>query len=318
MPSLITGGSGIIGSEIAHRLTEAGEEVVLFSRTSKTERIEDIRDKVKWVRGDLGIAAHVFNAIKDNKISDVYHLGAMLTFASEDDPHESFQTNVLGTMHLLEAARLFGVRRVMFASSIGTYGLEIGETVSDQTIQRPASFYGICKLYCEGLGRYYRNRYSLDFRCIRYPAVVAPGVRTPGHWIPPMIEDSVLGKPHDSLVSGDATAWILSLKDAAKAACQILKAPKENIKMVNYNVAGCIPAVKAEEIAATITKLNSTAVIRFRQDKNGLRTFRRYSGNFDDSCARREWGWKPDHDTIDRIVQSFIIDLQRNLNWKDR
>jgi threonine 3-dehydrogenase len=164
MPSLITGGSGIIGSRLAHLLVEAGEEVVLFSRGLKKERIEAIQNRVKWVQGDLRVAAHVFNAVKDNRITDIYHMGAMLTFASENDPHGSFQTNVLGTMHVMEAARLFGVQRILFTSSIGTFGLEMGEIVTDTTIQRPVLFYGIGKLYGEGLGRYYHNRYGLDFR----------------------------------------------------------------------------------------------------------------------------------------------------------
>jgi threonine 3-dehydrogenase len=312
MTSLITGGSGIIGSRLAHLLGEAGEDVVLFSRTWKAERVEDIQHKVKWARGDLGIAAHVMDVVKENSITDIYHLGAMLTFASENDPHGSFQTNVLGTIHVMEAARLFGVRRIMFASSMGTFGLETGDTVSDTTIQRPVVFYGIGKLYCEGLGRYYRRKYGLDFRCVRYPAVVGPGVKAPGHWIPPMIEDAVLGKPHDSLISANATSWIISLQDAAKAAFKIMKAPKENIKMVNYNVTGCIRAIRAEEIATILKRLIPDAVIRFRQDTGDLNAFRGYSGNYDDSYARKEWGWKADHFTADHIVESFIHDMKSN------
>jgi threonine 3-dehydrogenase len=310
MTSLITGGSGIIGSRLAHLLVEAGEEVVLFSRTLMAERIEDIKSDVRWVPGDLGIAAHVLNAVKDNRVTDIYHMGAMLTFASEKDPHGSFQTNVLGTIHVMEAARLFRVQKIMFASSIGTFGLEIGKTVSDTTIQRPVVFYGIGKLYCEGLGRYYRKRYGLDFRCIRYPAVIGPSVKAAGHWIPPMIEDALLGKPHDSFISGNATSWIISLQDAAKAAFMILKASRENITMVNYNVAGCISAIKAAQIAAILKKLNPDAVIHFRQDTDCPDAFRGYTGNFDDSSARREWGWKPDHFTADLIVESFIHDMQ--------
>jgi nucleoside-diphosphate-sugar epimerase len=311
MPSLITGGSGIIGSEVAHSLVQSGEEVVLFGRTLKASRIADIKDKVKFAHGDLGLAAHVFNAIKDHKITDIYHLGAMLTFASENDPHGSFQTNVLGTINVIEAARLLGVKRIMFASSIATFGLETGETVSDITIQRPVVFYGISKLYCEGLGRYYRNKYGLDFRCVRYPAVVGPGVNTAGHWIPPMMEDAIQGKPHDSLVSGNATSWVISLKDAARAARMVLQAPKDCIKMVNYNVAGCNQSIKAEEIVTVIMRRYPDAVIRFKQDQNNSSAFKGYSGNYDDSYARKEWGWKPDHFTIDLIFKSFIRDIRR-------
>jgi threonine 3-dehydrogenase len=189
--------------------------------------------------------------------------------------------------------------------------LETGETVSDITIQRPVVFYGISKLYCEGLGRYYRNKYGLDFRCVRYPAVVGPGVNTAGHWIPPMMEDAIQGKPHDSLVSGNATSWVISLKDAARAARMVLQAPKDCIKMVNYNVAGCNQSIKAEEIVTVIMRRYPDAVIRFKQDQNNSSAFKGYSGNYDDSYARKEWGWKPDHFTIDLIFKSFIRDIRR-------
>jgi nucleoside-diphosphate-sugar epimerase len=312
MPSLITGGSGTLGSELARLLVNAGEEVVLFSRTMDTKRIKGIADKVKCVKGDLQIAAHVTNAIKDNRITDIYHIGATLAYASEHDPSASFQTNVIGTINILEAARKSNARNIMFASSIATFGLELDKIVSDITIQRPVFFYGIGKLYCEGIGRYYRNRYGLDFRSVRYGAIVSPGVKTPGHWIPPMIEDAVLGVPHISPVSSNASNWIISIKDAAKAAHIIMKAPQKRIKMVNYNVAGCTAAIKAKEVATAIKKRIPDAIIHFNNDPNKRSTKSGYSGNLDDHYARREWNWKPDHDTIDLIVEAFIENMEEN------
>ncbi len=312
MPTLITGGTGVIGSELARLLVDAGEEVVIFSRTMNTQRIKDILNKVKCVKGDLGINAHVFNVVKENKISDIYHLGAMLTVASESDHNASFQTNVLGTINVMEAARMFGVRRMVFTSSIGTYGLEIGKTVTDTTIQRPTAFYGIGKLYCEGLGRYYRNKYGIEFRSIRYAAVVGPGVKTPGHWIPPMIEDAVLGKRHDSAVTKNTASWIISTKDAAKAAHMIMNAPEKNIEMVNYNVSGCVYAAGAEEIAVAVKKYIPEADINFKQDPNNLYASFGHSGDMDDSYARKEWAWKPDHGTVGLIVEAFINEMKSN------
>ena len=210
----------------------------------------------------------------------------------------------------MEAARLFEVKRVMFTSSIASFGLEIGEMVTDTTIQRPTVMYGIGKLYCEGLGRFYRNKYGIDFRSIRYPAVVGPSVKTPGQWVPPMIEDAVLGKPHDSLVTEDTGTWMMSLGDAARAAYMVLQAPKENIKMVNYNVTGPNYAVSAREIGEAIKKYIPDAVIRFKQGQSDAGAHSGHHGRFDDSYARREWGWKPEHSTVDQIVEAFIKDMR--------
>lgn len=104
MAKLITGGTGYIGSEVARLLAEWGEEVVLFDITINRYRVEDIEDKVKIVQGDLGNFSQVFNVIKDNNISEIYHTGSMLTRMSELNPRASFQANVIGSYNVLEAA----------------------------------------------------------------------------------------------------------------------------------------------------------------------------------------------------------------------
>ena len=70
--------------------------------------------------------------VKENNVKGIFHLGAMLSLPSEDNPWASYQTNVAGTMHVLEAARLFDVERMVFASSGGTYGLGTGDIITDE------------------------------------------------------------------------------------------------------------------------------------------------------------------------------------------
>jgi nucleoside-diphosphate-sugar epimerase len=238
----------------------------------------------------------------------------MLTAVSEQDPWGSFNTNVVGTRNVLEAARLFKVKKMMFTSSVGTFGLETGETISDTTLQRPTGIYGIGKLYCEGLGRYYRQHCGLDFRAVRFAAVVGTGVQTPGHWVPPMIEDAVLGKPHVCSVTENNRTWMISRRDAARAAYMILQAPKEDIKMVNYNVSGPVQTVSAGEVAAAIKKYIPEANITFQKGQNLAGAHEGHLGkNFDDSCARQEWNWNPEHPDVDHIVSAFIKEMRKDL-----
>ena len=105
MAKLITGGTGYIGSELARILANRGEDVVLFDIAINRYRIKDIENQVKIVRGDVSNASQVNNVVKDNHVTEVYHLGAMLTYASENDPWASFQSNVIGTYNVLEACR---------------------------------------------------------------------------------------------------------------------------------------------------------------------------------------------------------------------
>ena len=125
MARLITGGTGYVAAELAHILVERGEKVVLFDIHINRYRIEDIESRVRIVQGDLGNLSEVLNVVKDNDISDIYHMGAILAFASDANPWASFRSNVIGTYNILEAARLSNVQKVMFTSTFGTFGLQM-------------------------------------------------------------------------------------------------------------------------------------------------------------------------------------------------
>ena len=314
MAKLITGGTGYVGAELAHLLVEQGKEVVLFDININQCHIEDIRKDVKMVQGDLGNFSEVLNAVKDNHITEIYHIGSMLTWASESNPWASFRSNVIGTYNVLEAARLFGVEKMMFTSTFGTFGLQMEEITTDLSIQRPQTMYGCGKLYGEGLGRYYRNKFNLDFRSIRYALMIGPNVRTAGHWVPAMVEDSILGRPHEAKYAlPDSPASLIYVKDAARAAYLVLEAPKENIKMVNYNVAGIPQIVTAGEIEIALKKRYPNTQITYNDDQF-LPALKAQSVMkvFDDSYARKEWGWNPRYNTLETIIDAFEKDLKEH------
>ncbi len=137
MSVLVTGGAGLIGAEVVRVLLERGtEEVFVFSRNPSVQRLGDLARQVEVLRGDVGIYSHVFDAVKASRPDTLYHLGAMLSIPSDADPASAFQTNAAGTFHVLEAARLFDVRQVVFASSMGVYGTGIqADETDDFTLQ---------------------------------------------------------------------------------------------------------------------------------------------------------------------------------------
>ena len=182
MAILVTGGTGFNGAEVVRLLLKEGEErVVVFHVSPSMKRLDDVADQVEVVRGDLGNFSHILNVVKRTRPNAIFHLGAMTSVPSDADPAAAMQTNVMGTFHVLEAARLYEVPQVLFSSSIGTYGLDIRENViDDYTLQRPEIFYGATKLFGEHMGLFYRREYGLDFRGLRYPSIVGPGVRALG------------------------------------------------------------------------------------------------------------------------------------------
>ena len=315
MAKLITGGTGYIGAELARILVNRGEEVVLFDIAINRYRIEAIENKVKMVHGDLDNLSEVLNVVKDNNITEIYHLGSMLTYMSEINPWASIRTNVIGTHNVLEAARLFGVKKMMFTSTLGTFGLLMNEALTDISIQRPTSVYGCGKLYIEGLGRFYRSKFGLDFRSIRIAHMIGPNVRTPGHWAPPMIEDAILGKPNECIYGiPESVISMIYVRDAARAADMVLQAPKENIKMVNYNVAGIPAAVTAKELETALMRRFPKTKVTYKPDTTRETLHKRYTVMkiFDDSYARKEWGWKPQYMTPEAIIDIFEKDLKEN------
>ena len=313
MSILITGGTGFIGVGLAHKLVERGEKLVLFDVAPRSERVADIKGKVKVLQGDLKVWPEVMNAVMENNVEGIFHLGSMLSLPSEENPWASFQTNVAGTMYVLEAARLFGVKRMVFASTAATYGLGTGEVITDDTLQRPITMYGAGKLYGELLGRFYRRKFGFDFRALRYCAVMGPGVKTIAvtqfySW---MVENAALGRPYECFASEDAAIPVTYFKDAIRAIEMLYYAPKEQIKTVCYNISGVSPAQSAKELEMAIKKIIAEAKITYKPDPITTEFFRSQSMRvIDDSQAREEWGWQPSYTDFEKLVKDFVQEVR--------
>ncbi len=310
MPRLITGGTGYIAAQLAHLLVAEGEHPVLFDVSPNRSAIADVEKAVTIVRGDLGSYAEVLNAVKSNGITEIYHLGSMLTGASEENPWAAFHANVIGTYNVLEAARIFGVKKIMFTSTLGTYGIGFGDVIDDETLQRPITMYGCGKLYGEGLGRFYNKKFGLDFRSVRFAYMIGWGVRTPNHWAPPMIEDAVLGRNHECIYATPETAVsMIHVRDAALACKMVLEGPAGNIKTMNYNVTGVPQHVSARDMEGLLRRRYPGFKVSYRTAPlPGVLEQNRMYGRvkrFDDSRARDEWGWKPQYGTVEGIVEAM-------------
>jgi threonine 3-dehydrogenase len=314
MSKLITGGTGFLGSQLAHLLVDRGEDIALFDVDLNWSRIKDIKDKIKVIQGNLGNWAEVLNLVKEYRPEGIYHLGSMLSLPSQANPWASFQANVCGTMHVLEAARLFGVEKVVFTSSVGTYGLGLPPVITDDTLQRPTSMYGCGKLYCELLGRFYRTRFGIDFRAFRAPTLVGPGVRTPGavQYVSLMLECAAIGKPYECYVTKETKfSPPMYFKDAVRALDMLYLAPKENIKTISYNIAGLRESKTAKDLEEAIKKHLPEFSLKYKPDKEAVEYNKKYETwkLFDDTRAREEWGWHPLYEDLDSIIEDYINEV---------
>jgi threonine 3-dehydrogenase len=296
---LVTGGAGFLGRALVRALAGRGDEVLSFDLSP----VETPQGKVETVRGDLSAWSDVLSAVASFRPERVFHCGALLSAVAEADVLRAVRTNADGTFHVLEACRLFGVRRVLLTSTIATYGADAGDPVPEGAPQRPETIYGVTKVYAERLGEYYARRYSLDFRGIRFPSIVGPGRSATGlsAYTSTMIEEPALGRPYTVPVAERSAIPIVYVEDAVRALLELDGAapPPRCV----YNLAGISPT--AGEIAGAVIQALPGARVRFDPDPAAQAVVDSWPRAIDDAPARAEWGWRPVAD-LDDLVARFV------------
>lgn len=175
MKVLVTGGGGFIGSHLVEALLEAGHAVRVLDNfsTGKRENLKAFAGRLEIVEGDIRDARSASAAAQGREA--VCHLAALPSVPrSFRDPFASFSVNAGGTVKVLEAARLSGVRRFVYSSSSSVYGDAEGETKSEDMEPRPLSPYAASKLSGESMCRLYRRIHGTETVCLRYFNVFGP------------------------------------------------------------------------------------------------------------------------------------------------
>ena len=303
MEILITGGSGFIGAALTRKFLARGEKVVVFDRAILPDRFGTDTSGLATVQGDLSNLSEVMNAVKDLEVTSIVHLGAMLSMPSDANPWAAYQVNANGTMHVLEAARLLDVRKVVFSSSNAVYGASRG-AINDDTIRKPGSMYGITKLFGEHLGLFYHRKFGLDFRAIRFCVIIGLGAKTKhmSQYMAWMIEQSLEGEPFEVWVTEDTNNPWLYHKDAVTALARLHDEPADHIKTRVYNMAGT--ASNARDFVAKVSEHIQNARISFNPDPEAVALLGKGIESVDESAARAEWGWGIDYG-IDEMIEDM-------------
>jgi len=189
MNFLVTGGAGFIGSHVCERLLGAGHAVWAFDDLNnfydpaiKERNVEVLRalgKKFTFVRGDLTNREELDALFGGVKFEQVIHLAARAGVRpSLQEPALYQRVNVEGTVHLLEAARARGVKKMTIASSSSVYGVNAKVPFSEaDPIFSAISPYAASKLACEALGHVYHHIYGMDVAMLRFFTVYGPRQR---------------------------------------------------------------------------------------------------------------------------------------------
>ncbi len=172
---LVTGGAGFIGSNIAEKLVELGEEVVVFDNlsTGHERNIEHFRQDIKFVKGDIRNDSEVRMAL--DGVDYVLHQAALASVPrSIDDPVLVNEVNVGGTLTVLEESRHAGVKSVVYAASSSAYGDSEVLPKKEDMLPAPLSPYAVSKLVGEHYCSVYSKVYGMPTVSVRYFNVFGP------------------------------------------------------------------------------------------------------------------------------------------------
>lgn len=168
MKCLILGGGGFLGSHLSDALVALGYAVRIFDRPNLLRyRVFQPGEPVEWVEGDFVNREHVARAVAGCEV--VYHLiSTTLPRSSNENPIYDVETNLVGTLHLLEAAQKNKVKKIIFASSGGTvYGIPQFVPIKESHPTEPICSYGIGKLAIEKYLSLFHLLHGMDYCVLR-------------------------------------------------------------------------------------------------------------------------------------------------------
>jgi nucleoside-diphosphate-sugar epimerase len=306
--NLVTGGLGFLGSYLVRRLVDMGEAVVALDVSNNTTLVQDVLERIKVIRSDFSDWTAVAEIVRENKVNSIFHVGAIVPPVAEQTILTTFRINVQGTINVLETARLFDVSSVIYASTIGVYGADAPAVVGDDFIQRPSHIYGMSKSCSERLGEQYYRRYNVNFRGLRFSAIIGPGRRRKG---PAGFCDRAIGEPlcgRGYSIDVEPTTCLSTavyVKDAVDGLIALREADEGSLTRRMYNNHGL--SIVAGELCDEVKKQIPHAQLDIVPDLDmsaALKTWPR----LDDSSARQDWNWYPRFSDIESYVADCITE----------
>ncbi|MGA3244527.1 MAG: NAD-dependent epimerase/dehydratase family protein [Bacteroidota bacterium] len=287
MNILVTGGAGFIGSHVVDVYVNGGHNVIVIDDLSSGVR-ENVNPKAEFHQLDIR-SADVEQLFRRHKIDVVNHHAAQMDVRrSVSDPKFDASVNVLGGLTIFEAARQFGVKKIIFSSTGGAiYGEQDYFPADEEHPVRPLSPYGITKLVTEKYLFYYKQVHGIEHVVLRYANVYGPRQNPHGEAGVVAIFAKKLLKGESPVINGDGkqTRDYTFVGDVVKASVLALNYPGSNI----FNIGTGIETDVNELFRILRGWLNPTCAENHGPAKQGEQ--RRSVISY--KKIERELGWKP-------------------------
>jgi nucleoside-diphosphate-sugar epimerase len=302
MSVFIIGGTGFIGHRLVRLLAARGQSVTSMDINPAAHSFADLGGKVTSVRGDVTQFDDVMGAVQESRAEKLVNLSY---FIGELAPHVAFKLDIQGMDNCFEAARRFGVKHTVFASSVAVSGQQshFGERLVDEGDERRGNTqYAVNKIINEWQADDYRRAYGMTITCIRPANVTGPdkkfgSIDHVNCMCQPARGNSVTF-PH-----ADAMRCVIHVEDMAEAFARVALVDKP--KHTTYNSGGA--PISMGELAAIVKEFLPNADIIFKEQTGG----RAISGNFmiDNRRLVEEFGLQ--YAPLRQRVKEVINDIRR-------
>ena len=284
MKVLVLGGGGFIGPRVMRLLVDRGHEVACTDINPNSPLLAGLKDAVQIFRSDITLMDDVIKVMTEVKPDRVLNL-AYLLGSGDNDPHVAVRINVLGMDNCFEAARLCGIKRVIYASSLAVYGLQrhFGDrAVAEDDLRMGTGVYAVSKIYNEHQAEWYNRAFGMSITGVRPANVTGPDKARGSMDHVQCITQPAQGKPV-TFPYGDAMRLPIHVDDIAEVFLRVTLA--ESTQYPIYNSGG--ETISLGQLADLVRQYLPDAQIAFDKEEGG----REASGLYmmDNSRLRQEF-----------------------------
>jgi nucleoside-diphosphate-sugar epimerase len=318
MVYLVTGGTGYIGSYVVRDLLEDGKEVICLQRSGVTPVFRQVvgeknLPKALIIQADLSNTFQVFDVFKQHKIDSIVHLSSILSAtgssSSETQPAYALQVNGVGMSNLLEAMRIFGIRKMVWTGTGQVFGqlakMYSGIIGDDNAIYMPDNMYSATKVLCEIMSKLYFDKFGVDSLGLRTGLILGIGkMHGKGNSFTQFLKNAATDQQATmNCVDADkarALGYSENISHLILKACEAPPTKTRNFNAVEFFVSG-------KQLVESMRKVNPRAKLII---KNGVSLEEQtWAGNaepnLDISSIRKELVWEPKFTLEEALTRIF-------------
>lgn len=310
--NILVTGAGLVGCNAAQKLKQRGHQAILYDVAPNESYIRRIVESPTVVVGDVQDMPTLVDTLQRHRVETIVHTAFLIGGSLDKRPYMGVRANVDGAITLAEAARLTGVKRLLFAGTFGVYDWDRQGSeplTEDFPVNTADHFYLASKVAAEGLLGAFAKHYGFEYAILRFAQIYGHGHYAAGDYAGPAMHD-VLSKA----LAGENVQidpGVLSYNDyvyARDVAAGVALATEKPLRHRVYHLGSGVLS-SPEDVAAAIRQAVPGATVNvLPKALNG--PFWRHEQILSLSRSRQELGYEPEFNLVKGIAD-FAAELRR-------